>query len=183
MEQIIKELDNHLKSAIHKFHEELQGVRTNRPSVQLVEDVKVNCYDQEMTVKQLGSLSIRPPRDIEITVWDKAVINPIMGAIQSSKMGFSVSNDANTIRVTLPSLTDERREEISRLVKKMAESTRIQIRTKRDEVIKKIKSAEDAGETNEDQAFKTKDKIQESINEANEKIESALTNKLRELNE
>lgn len=180
---ILKDLESSLTAAAQKFHEELQGVRSSRPSVALIEDVRVECYGEQMTVVQLGSLSLAPPRTIEISVWDKAAIPPIMKAIQDTKAGVSVSNDGNVIRVSLPSLTEERREEFMKLVKKMAEAARIQIRGLRDEANKKIKMAQDAKTVSEDQAFKQKEQAQKLVDGANKKIEDLLAGKVRELSE
>ena len=183
MEPTLKELESSLRSAVQKFSDELQGVRSNRPSVQLIEDVRVECYGEQMTVQQLGSLSIAPPRTIEINVWDKTAISAIMKAIQDTKAGVSVSNDGNTVRVSLPALTEERREEITKLTKKMAETARIQIRGLRDDANKKIKAAQDAKTISEDQAFKQKEQAQKQVEGANEKIEKSLQGKIAELNE
>jgi len=183
MELYLKELEDRLKMLVQKFDEELKSVRTSRPSVQLIEDIKVNYYDQNLPIKQLGSLGIRPPRDIEITAWDKNAVGPIAKAIEDAKRGFSVSADGTVVRVTLPPLTDERRAEFTRHVKKMSEEVRIQVRHRRDETIKELKSAQDGKELNEDQVFKGKEKIQKIVDETNGKIESALENKLKELSE
>ncbi len=179
----MKELESALKAAVQKLEDELKAVRGNRPSVQLVEDVKVNYYDQLLSVKQLGSLGVRPPREIEITVWDKNAVGPVSKAIAEAKIGLSVTNEGNVVRASLPPLTDERRQEFMKLVKKMAEATRIQIRTKRDEIIKKIKAAEAEKKLDEDQMFKAKEKIQKQIDEVNKRIEEAVERKMKELAE
>ena len=183
MEVYLKELESALKAAVQKLEDELKAVRGNRPSVQLVEDVKVNYYDQLLSVKQLGSLGVRPPREIEITVWDKNAVGPVSKAIAEAKIGLSVTNEGNVVRASLPPLTDERRQEFMKLVKKMAEATRIQIRTKRDEIIKKIKAAEAEKKLDEDQMFKAKEKIQKQIDEVNKRIEEAVERKMKELAE
>ncbi len=183
MDTYIKELEDTLKSLTQKFQEELKTIRSNRPSVAVLEDVRVDYYGQKMSVKQLGSLSVRPPRDIEISVWDKNAIAPVMGAIDGAKLGLSLTNDGNVIRATLPQLTDERRAEFSKVVKKMAEAVRIQMRSRRDDTIKKLKSAEEDKKIGEDQVFKGKEKIQKIVDEVNGKIEAALEGKLKELNE
>lgn len=159
---------------------ELKAVRSNRPSVGMVEDVRVEAYGQTMEVKQLGSLSIRPPREIEVNVWDHSVIGAVAKAIENAKMGFSVAVDGTTVRVTLPPLTDERRAELTKMVRKMTEEARIAVRGERDEAIKELKLQ--AG-ISEDQVFKSKAQIQKVVDAANEKIETALESKLQELGE
>lgn len=183
MDTYSKELDSALRAVVERFLNELQGVRSNRPNPQLVEDIPVTAYDQQMTVKQMGSITIRPPRDILVTLWDASVVSVVAKAIQDGRPGLSVGNDGNTIRATLPALTDERREEFGKLAKKMAEAARIQIRTHRDDVLKKIKAAQDRKELSEDIAFKSKEAAQKVVDAANGKIESQLATKLAELAE
>lgn len=180
--QILKELEESLKKIFEKFSSEIKSIRSNRPSVELIENIKVNFYNDNLTIKQLGALSIKPPRTIQINVWDKNAINAISGAINDSKMGFGVSVDGNTIYVNLPELTSERKLEFSKLAKKIAEEARIQVRAKRDESIKKLKNLEEEKKINEDEVFKTKEKIQKIIDDVNSKIELTLEEKLNELN-
>jgi len=183
IENILKELEISLKNTAIHLKDELQAVRSNRPSVGLLEDIKVEAYGQEMQVKQLGSLSIRPPREIEVSVWDKSAVGAVAKAIEAAKAGFSVSTDGQTVRVSLPPLTDERRAELTKLVKRMSEDARISVRGERDEAMKKIKAAEESGGIGEDQAFKSKEQAQKLVDQANKEIEGHLGKKLEELGE
>ncbi|MFA6354527.1 MAG: ribosome recycling factor [Candidatus Paceibacterota bacterium] len=182
-EQIVKDLEGELSSSIGKLKEELSTIRSGRPSVEFVENIRVSCYGQEMTIKQLGSLSVIPPRTIQISVWDKASVGAVMKGIEDAKIGMSASNDGNLVRANLPVLTEERREEVSRMVKKMSEGVRIQVRNKRDEAMKKLKAAADDKEISEDQSFKFKEKIQKVVDENNGKIETMVGAKLEEIKE
>lgn len=179
----MKELEEALKAVTAKFKEELKGIRSNRPSVEMLEDLPVQAYGQTVPLKQLGSLGVGQ-REITVTVWDKSVAGAVMGAIQNAKLGFSVSAQGeNIIRATLPSLTEERREEVSKLVRRTSEEFRVQVRTRRDDVMKKIKAAEEKGELTEDDLATAKKKIQESVDEANSDIEAAVSGKLKEIQE
>ena len=140
MESFLKELESELKHILDKLKEELSGLRSNRPAVQMVEKVPVTYFDQVMTVKQLGSISVHPPREIDVTVWDKNALGPVQKAIQEANLGLSASTDGNMIRLNLPTLTDERRAELTKVVKKTIEASRIQIRARRDEINKKTKT-------------------------------------------
>ncbi len=192
-EQFLKELDTHLKAISGKLSEELRAIRGNRPSVEMIEDVKVNYYDQEMPIKQLGSLSILPPRGIQVNVWDKNAVGAVTKAIENSKRGFSVSSDGNNIIASIPPLMAERREELSKLVKKTAENSRIQVRHHRDEFIKKLsakggsasggKDGEAKNKLTEDEVFKAKEKAQKNVDAANKQIEDLVGSKLKELEE
>ncbi|MDO8515853.1 MAG: ribosome-recycling factor [bacterium] len=183
MQEYLKEINATLETIIAKLREELGGIRSNRPSVQMIEDIRVNYYDQMTPINQMGSISIGGPREIQVTVWDKASVNPVSGALQGAGMGLSVRVDGNTIRAFLPALSEERRTELGKLVKKMIEESRIQIRSRRDDVMKRTKAAEDRGELTEDDLFKLKEKIQLSVDNANKKAEELLQAKIKELEE
>lgn len=181
--EYIKGLENQLKSIAEKLRQELGAIRGNRPSVDLVQDIKVSYYGQELPIKQLGALSILPPRSVQISVWDKNAVGPVTKALESAKRGLSVSGDGVSIIATLSPLGSERREELGKLVKKTSEGFRIQIRSHRDEVIRKIKEAESQKELTEDEVFKAKEKIQKLVDETNKQIEGLVEGKLKELEE
>lgn len=181
IEKNIKEFDVSLKTGLERLKEEFGGIRGNRPSVELLENIKVNCYGQTLAIRQVGSLSVKPPREIEIHVWDKEAVHPAMKAIEDAKIGFSVTNDGNLIRVSLPMLTDERRRELIKLAGKIAEAAKIQIRSLRDEAIKELKTAEGKKEINEDGFFNAKEEIQKTVDETNRKIEAILEDKIKEV--
>jgi ribosome recycling factor len=130
-EQFLKDLETALAGVVGKFKQELGQLRGNRPSPEMVQDLRVNVYDQNLTIRELGSLSILPPRTIQISLWDAAAVGAVAKAIEAAHLGLSITNDGNNIRATLSSLGDERREEMAKLVKKTAEAARIQIRGKR----------------------------------------------------
>lgn len=182
-ENLIKEFETGTKAVADKLREELKAIRGNRPSVELVEEIKVSYFEQMLPIKQLGSLSIVPPRGVRITVWDKNAVGPVMKAIETAKIGLSTSNDGQNIIATLSPMNAERREELSRLVKKTAESHRIQIRARRDDILKKIKDAESKKELTEDRAFKTKEKIQKIVDDINKQVEGLVEGKIKELGE
>lgn len=179
--EYLKELGAALKTAVQKFHGELQAVRGSRPSIELLENIKVNYYNDWLAINQLGTLHIVPPREIQISVWDKNAIGPIMKAVDAANAGFTTSSDGNVVRATLSPLGAERREELLKLTKKIAEGARIQVRSQRDEIIKKLKTAESEKKLGEDEVFKAKERIQKLVDAANQEIETAVQNKSKEL--
>lgn len=180
-EDFLKQFEGELKALTQKLDGDLKMIRSNRPSVELMEGIRVNLYEQSLSIRELGSISLQPPRDILITVWDKNAAGAVAKAIEDAKIGLSVSNDGNVIRASLPVLTDERKAELSKLVKKSVEEIRIQVRNRRDDVMKKIKLAKDGKEVNEDQEFKVKEKLQKAVEDVNGKIEKILEEKLNEI--
>lgn len=159
------------------------GVRTSRPQTALVEDIKVDYYGEVLPVKQLGTIGVHPPREIDIQVWDQNAIPLIVKAIEASTLKLSANVSGNSIKINLPELSEERREELIKYVKKATEEHKIQVRHARDEANKDIQAAFDAGEIGEDQKFKLKEGIQKEIDQINETIEGLLGGKIKEIEE
>ncbi len=180
-EQFLKTTEQKTNTAVLRFREELRGVQGNRPSVEIIEEIRVNYYDQWYAIQQLGSLSVVPPREIRITVWDKNAVGPVVKAIEDAHAGLTASSDGTVIRATLSELSAERREELAKLIKKHAEAARIQVRNERDDAMKKLKGAEASGELGEDRAFKLREKVQKTVDGANEQIEEALAKKIQDI--
>jgi ribosome recycling factor len=182
-EQIVKDLEVALAGVTGKLKEEFGQIRGNRPSPDMIQNIRLSLYDQQLTIRELGSLNVLPPRTIQITVWDPGAIAAIMKAIDDAHLGLSTNNDGNTIRATLSPLGDERRDEMTKLVKKIAEAARIQIRARREDAVKRLKDSENKKEITEDDVFKGKEKIQKATDKANGEIEMMVEGKLGELGE
>lgn len=170
-------------SLTQKLKEELAPIRANRPTPALLENIQAEYYGQMMPLKQMGAISIKPPREIQIQAWDKEGVTAIVKAIQESPLGLTPMPDGNTIRVFLPELSAERREELGKHVKKIAEGYRIHLRAAREEANKEIERMEKAGELTEDDKFRRKEDIQKQTDRANEEIEAILERKLQEIHE
>lgn len=183
VEQLLKDLIANLKTSIDALKLELSGIRTNRPSPRLVDQMKVQYMDQEFTVQQLGSITIAPPREIDISLWDPASVPAVVKAIETSGMGLTANSDGNLIRINLPALTDERRAELTKLVKNLTEQSKIRVRGLRDDANKKIESAFKEKLLTEDQKFRSREKVQDIIDKANGEIETNLSGKIKEIAE
>ncbi|MBI4119224.1 MAG: ribosome recycling factor [Parcubacteria group bacterium] len=182
-EEFIKTFQARLDSTVNSFKEEMLSLRTGRPTPKLVENITVEAYNQKMTVKQLGSITVVPPREIDIMLWDAAVVNAVAKAIETSPLGVTANVEGNVIRINLPVLTEERKKELIKLTKAGAEEQRIKIRSARDDANKKIKEAERTKEMNEDEVFGLKEKVQKAVDAANAKIEEIISNKAKEIEE
>ncbi len=182
-EQIVKDLDVALVTVTAKLKQDFGQIRGNRPSPDMIQDIRLSLYDQQLSIRELGSLSVLPPRTIQITVWDPGAISAVMKAIDDAHLGLSTNNDGNTIRATLSPLGDERRDEMSKLVKKISEATRIQIRARREDAVKRLKDSEGRKEITEDDAFKGKEKVQKAVDRANAEVEAMVNSNLAELGE
>jgi ribosome recycling factor len=182
-EQITKDLEIALTGVTAKLKEDLGQIRGNRPSPDMIQNIRINLYGQQLTIRELGSLSVLPPRSIQITVWDPGAVAAVMKAIDDAHLGLSTNNDGTTIRATLSPLGDERRDEMTKLVKNISEAARIQIRARREDAVKRLKDSENRKEITEDDVFKGKEKIQKTVDKANGGVETMVNNKLNELGE
>ncbi len=178
-----RELEQKLAAAVSGFEREIKGIRTGRPSPALIEDVKVSYYDQTLPLKQIGSITVAPPRDLLVQVWDAAAVSAVAKAIESSPLGLSASTEGNVVRLRLPELSHERREELIRHVRRIFEQYRIQVRQIRDEANKEIQRQFEVKELGEDQRFKMRETIQKSTDAANASLDSHLERKVAEIEE
>jgi len=177
------DLEQKIKESLEYLKSQFAAVRGGRPSPKLVEDISIDYFGQRMPIKQAGSISVNPPREILISVWDRQAVSIVAKAIESSNLNVSANTDGNLIRINLPPLSAERRQELAKVVKKESEEARIKIRSLRDEVNKKIRQREENGEITEDQELKLKEQIQKSIDKANKDIEEMLEKKIKEIEE
>ena len=179
---ILKELEIKNAEVIKFFKEQLIGIRGGRPTTKLVESIQIEYMGQRLAIKQLGSISVQLPREIQIMVWDPAVIPGVVKAVEAA-ISVKAASEGNLIRINLPALSEERRQELTKLIKKEAEEGKIKIRALRDEFLKKIKIQKEKGEITEDDLFRTKDQIQKAVDKTNEEIDKSLDLKASEINE
>lgn len=183
MDQILKDFDKSVAGIIAGLTGELAGVRTSRPSPALVEDLKIEYFDQLVPIKQLGSISIIPPREMAISLWDPSGVTTVAKALEDAKRGFTVSVRAGAIYISLPPLSQERRDEMAKLAKSISESYKIKIRTAREGANKSLIAAEGAKTITEDMLARGKKRVQEATDKANREIEAMVEKKVTEINE
>lgn len=176
--EYLKEAEKEFNRFLDSFKEELAIFRTNRPTTKLVENIKVDYFGQFLPVKQLGSLSIELPFDIVVAVWDKNAAAPVAKAVKDANLGLDVSDQGNIVRVKLPSLTAERRDELAKIIKLTAENTRIKMRIERDAVNKKVNE-----ELDKDAKFRMKEGLQKLVNKFNEVVDKLVGDKLKEISQ
>lgn len=177
-----QELQRRLDEALAYFKDDIGSVRGSRPTPALVEDIQVEYYGQRMPIKQLGSIVIVPPREIQISVWDGSVAGAVAKAV-SEKLSVNAAPEGNIIHVNLPSLTQERREELSKIIKAKTEEARIKSRSARDEIKKELTAQEKDGDITEDDRFAITEGMQKIMDDFNGKIEEILAKKLAEIQE
>ncbi|MEX2054322.1 MAG: ribosome-recycling factor [Candidatus Colwellbacteria bacterium] len=174
--ELIEKTQSDFDSLVEEFKNDLSGVRTNRPTPKLIEDIPVIYMEQKMLVKQLGSIGIEPPRDLVINAWDQNATASIAKSIREADLGVGISEQGKTIRVSLPDLTEERKQDLIKIVKSMAEDVRIKMRRLRDDAQKEIKEDKD-----EDAVFKGKERLQGLVDKFNKQIDELVDKKTQEV--
>jgi ribosome recycling factor len=161
----------------------LNKVRTGRASLSLLEGIKVEYYGNPTPINQLASLSIPESRLIVISPWDNKVIGNIEKAIQKSDLGLTPTNDGKVIRISIPSLTEERRKELVKVVKKMAEECKIKLRNVRREFNERLKKLKKDNEISEDEMYGYQDDVQKITDKYIESADKILAAKEKEIME
>ena len=180
---IFKDTEERMQKSIEAMKKDFIGIRTGRASPALLDTIKVNAYGQEMTIKQVATISVPEPRMIVIQPWDKSVIGEIEKAIQKSDLGINPVNDGKLIRLVFPPLTEERRKNLVKLVKKRAEEAKISIRNIRRDAIEYLKELEKEGEISEDDQRRGQDQIQKITDKFTKEIDRILSIKEKEIME
>ena len=180
-ESALAECNQRMRSAVDHLHNELTGVRTGRPSVSLLDSVLVQAYGSTLPLNQVASLSIPNPSLIVATPYDSSQISAIEKAIQTANLGFNPTNDGQIVRIPIPSLTDERRKELSRLVHKLAEEARTAIRQVRRDVNEALKTLLKNNALSQDDERRAIAAVQKATNEHVRKIDELQTSKDEEL--
>jgi ribosome recycling factor len=179
----IQEASGKMHKAVAVFDRELARVRTGRASAALLEGINVDYYGTSMPLNQVASVAIPESRLLTIQPWDIKILVDIEKAILKSDLGLTPTNDGKIIRVHVPPLTEERRKELVKLVKKMAEECRVAIRNVRREAIERLKGRKKAKEISEDDLFRLQDEVQKVTDDHIKKVEGIIADKEREIME
>ena len=163
------------------FTKELSSLRTGRANANMLDLVKVDVYGQKMSINQLGSITTPEPRMINIQVWDLNNVSLIDSAIKKSELGLNPQIDGQLIRLPIPDLSEERRNEIKKLIKTMGEKCKISIRNIRREANDDLKKMLKSKEISEDDEKKFEKKIQIITDENIKKIDEKVTTKENEI--
>ena len=181
MEALVKDTSARMERSIEAFRKELGKVRTGRASFSLLDGVKVDYYGTPTPLQQVGTLSVPESRLITVTPWDTKMIGPIEKAIQGSGLGLNPSSDGKTVRIPIPPLTEERRRELAKVVRKMGEDARVAVRNVRRESIEKLKDREKKKEISEDVVKRGQERIQKETDAHVKKIDEILKSKEQEI--
>lgn len=179
--ELIADGKRRMESAVEALRSEFNGVRTGRASTGLLDRIHVDYYGTRTPLKQLASLVTPDARTISITVYDKSAVNAVVRALQESDLGLTPNTDGTVIRLNIPPLTAERRKDLVRLVRGMAEDSRIAVRNVRRDVIQDLKDLKKEGEISEDDEKRAEEEVQKLTDSHIEKINDLLRHKEEEI--
>ena len=181
MEETIQKIKPNLEKSVEKLKQELAGLRIGRATGALVESLIVDYYGTKSPLKQMAAISVPDSRTIVIEPWNHDHLVNIEKAINNSDLGLNPNNDGKVIRLIIPPLTEERRQELVKILHQKTEEARISIRNLREDVWEEIQNLEKNGKISEDDKFQGKDDLQELINEYNEKVKKISEEKEKEI--
>lgn len=179
--KIIKKIEPELEKVIQYVKDELKKVRTNRASPSLVEDIRANCYGEKMPIKQLAAISCPETKQILIQPWESSYLEPIEKAIAKSDLNLNPIVEQDSIRITIPSMTKEYREELDHLLSEKQEQARQTVRKWRQKAWSEIQEAFQEGNISEDEKYKAKEDLQDLVEQYKEKIEELIDKKREEV--
>jgi ribosome recycling factor len=180
---VIANMNVHMDKTIESLRKEYQRVRTGRASTSLLDEVKVDFYGTPSPLNQVATLAVPEARTINIQPWDAKMIGPIEKAILNSNLGLTPSNDGKLIRLTLPPLTEERRKDIVKQLKRDAEDSKVALRNIRRDAIDALKKLEKDKQISEDDLKRAEKDVQDFTNSHVAKIDEVLAHKEKEVME
>jgi len=179
IEDLNKELKTSMEKSIEALRKDLKRIRTGRASLALLDGIMVDYYGSPTPINQLANLSIPEPRQIAIQPWDSKAMPDIEKAILKSELGLNPSNDGKIVRIVLPPLTNERRKELVKVVRKMGEEFKVQVRN-HNELLKEMKKEK---QISEDELHRAQETVQKATDEFITKVDGIMAEKEAEIME
>jgi ribosome recycling factor len=183
VDELIQDAGRRMDKSIEAARNEFNTVRTGRASAALLDRIHVDYYGQQTPLKQLATINVPEPRMLTVQPFDPSSLRTIERAIQESDLGLTPSNDGKIIRLPIPQLTEERRKELVRVVRHMAEEGRVAIRNIRRDVMSDLKDLAHDGEIGDDDERRAEDRVQKLTDEHVKRIDELLKAKEAEIME
>lgn len=180
---VLDDMKLHMEKTLNVLKNEFQKIRTGRASTSILDSIKVDYYGNPSSIGQVATLAVPEPRTITISPWEAKMIGAIEKAILNANIGLTPSNDGKLIRLNLPPLTEERRKEIAKDLKKKAEEDKIALRNIRRDAIDRIKKLEKDKAITEDELKRYEKEIQDITKSFEAKIDEAVAHKEKEVME
>jgi len=180
-EDILKNCISKMKKAYDVFNQDLSSLRTGRANVHMLDIIKVDVYGQSMAINQLANISTPEPRLLTVQIWDQNNVPLIDAAIKKSNLGINPQIDGQLMRIPIPSLTEERRADLKKIMGELAEKAKISIRNIRREANDSLKKDLKDKKIGEDELKKFEKKIQNSTDKQTSELEKKLEDKEKEI--
>ncbi|OGR93337.1 MAG: ribosome recycling factor [Elusimicrobia bacterium RIFCSPLOWO2_01_FULL_59_12] len=180
---LIAQAEEQMKKTLDRMRGDLGTLRTGRASTTLLENVRVEYYGASTPLNQLAAMAAPEPRMLEIRPWDKGSVAEIEKAILKSDLGLTPNNDGNVIRLQIPQLTEDRRKDLIKVVRKMAEEYRVALRNERRDAVERMKKAEKSKEISEDDRSTGEQEIQKLTDLYAKRVDDLLAGKERDIME
>ncbi|MBI4552939.1 MAG: ribosome recycling factor [Candidatus Latescibacteria bacterium] len=181
--QLLTDLGHKMDHTIDVLRKELAGIRTSKASPALLDAIRVEAYGTMVPLNQVASVSTPDPKTIAVQPWDKQMLVPIERAIQKSDIGLMPKNDGTVLHLPIPPLTEERRRDYVKLVKKLGEDAKISIRNVRRDMNERVKKEEKAGTLSEDESKRLQKTVQEVTDQHITTVDQAIQKKDAEIME
>ena len=181
IDEILSEMGQKNGKTAEALEKEFKKMRTGRASTSILDGIKVECYGTQMPLNQIASISSPESRLLTIQPWDQSVIGDIEKSILKSGLGLTPMNDGKLVRISIPPLTEERRKDLAKMAKKMAEESKIGIRNHRRDANEVFKQLKNDSKISEDEMHKQQDKVQKITDEFIEKIDEMKKEKEKEI--
>tara|TARA_B100001123_G_C14765343_1_gene810430 strand:+ start:98 stop:658 length:561 start_codon:yes stop_codon:yes gene_type:complete len=180
-DEVIKNCNSKMKKAFEVFNQDLASLRTGRANVSMLDIIKVDVYGQKMSINQLGTISTPEARLITVQVWDQNNVSLIDAAIKKSSLGINPQIDGQLMRIPIPSLNEERRTELKKIMGTLAEKAKISIRNIRREANDRLKNDFKDKKIGEDESKNSEKKIQNLTDDQIKELEKKLKDKEKEI--
>ena len=181
MKEVIKQFEEKMSKSIDVLQEDFASIRAGRANPHLLDKIKVDYYGTPTPIQQVGNISVPEARIILITPWEKTLLKEIERSINQADIGINPTNDGTAIRLVFPELTEDRRKELAKDIKKKGEETKVAIRNIRRDAVDKIKKMEKASEITEDDLKDGEEQVQKATDDAIKKVDSVVENKTKEI--
>lgn len=181
VKDVLNRAEAGMKKGVEASAREFAGVRTGRASTALLQGISVECYGATTPLQQLATIATPETRLITIQPWDQSLVPAIEKAILKSDLGITPSSDGRAVRIAIPPLTEERRKDLVRIVRRMAEEGRVAIRNVRRDANEKLKGLEKQKQISEDDLKKGGESVQKLTDKYIKEIDAALANKEKEI--
>ncbi len=180
-EEILEEAREKMAQTIEALKRDFNRIRTGRASTALLDGIRVSCYESQMPLDQVATVSIPESRLITIKPWDQSIIGEIEKSILKSELGLTPMNDGKIIRIAIPPLTEERRKELAKVARKVAEESKIAVRNHRRDANDMFKDLKNEKEISEDEMFKAQEDVQKLTDEFTQKVDILTAEKEKEI--